>query len=132
MPILNYCIRGVRAATAETPRMVQMKKTSGAFYVDDFEVSGSLPDASAVLSHLLSIFGGQQEESYQMSEFLGIERVPMGVSSEGVASLLIHQSKYALYVVEGYEKRHNGGRRLRAIATRTRRARRSRGATSTT
>ena len=70
-----------------------------------------------VHQHLSFLFGAGQESSYQLTDFVGIERSLVSVSESGVKQLYVHQTKYASFVVASYQDEYCGGKELRSIST---------------
>ena len=86
-------------------------------YTDDFEIAGPRQEAIMVHRHIAFLFGAGQEESYVLTDFVGIQRSLVDRTADGYTHLFVHQAKYATFTVEAYEKRFTNGRPLAAIST---------------
>ena len=84
-------------------------------YSDNFCVSGLQKEAAAIRNLLGDFFGFTQEESYVLTDVVGLER-EAGFWS-GRRAVLLHQTQYALHMVKEFEQRHLGGRELRGVDT---------------
>ena len=67
--------------------------------------------------HIAYLFGAGQEESYILTDFVGIQRSLVQRYADGLTHLFVHQAKYAKFTVEAYEARFTGGRPLAVIST---------------
>ena len=78
-------------------------------YTDDFEIAGPREEAILVHRHVAFLFGAGQEESYILSDFVGIQRSLVQRYADGLTHLFVHQAKYAAFTVEAYEVRFTVG-----------------------
>ena len=98
-----------------------MANQSGAalvpIYPDDFLISGPRSLCVVVHHQLAQLFGCGQEATFDLRDFVGLEREVLGVDAEGTKAVRLHQTKYARYIVEQYERKYCCGRALRHVST---------------
>ena len=68
-------------------------------YTDDFEIAGPREEAIMVHRHVAFLFGAGQEESYVLTDFVGIQRALVHRYTDVLTHLFVHQAKYAKFTV---------------------------------
>lgn len=96
----------------ELPTMVVL-------YGDDYNVSGADEHAVQVHRYIADVVGIEAEkETYHYKEMIGLQRVELLPNPDtGARRLVIHQVEYILYILEDFERRFNGGKRLKGVDT---------------
>ena len=87
-------------------------------YSDDYDVAGSGPAAIQIQVYLAKVPCAQPAANFHYREMVGPQRLELAPNPTTLARrMVLHQVDYCLYIVEDYERRFNGGRRLRGAET---------------